>query len=492
MRAHPVRVSVRRMAALAAVLAVVMLGAVSGAASAPPNDSVADAEQITSLPATLQGTTKGAKLSEGEPVPSCATAQGIVWYSVRAPHRGALVARLATDETLDAAVVVRHVVRTEQREITCARTDRRGRAVTAWYAYPEGSYLIGVARRAESAAGSFELRLVAAERAPRPPGDELPSEGVRSTIEPILDTADAWSVNMQRGTSYRINLTTPADCLALEIYPPETFSFTLVEPVRAETCAGYLVFTPGIDGGGVYSIVVRAGGGTPGKRSYRLQVAPSGPDDGAPGVKLENGEIVTGSIFGRGIDPVDLYRFAVPRENELTKADLQAKPTVGFDLLILDEAGRRVACACEGNGPHALRRTLSPGTYYLAVRSRERSGGKYRLQVLSTDITTAGISVDGRTSVVVPMGGPVRFTVQVTSASHGGPVEIALDHRDPLYGWQFSTALTGELGASGTLTTSWTPPWPGYWRARARFLGTPYSAFSESGYVRLHVAEPLE
>ena len=273
MRAHPacvgfkrvaaLRVGFKRVAALTAAAAIVMLGAVSGAASAPPNDSVADAEQIAALPATVEGTTKGAKLSEGEPAPSCTAVQGIVWYAVKAPHRGALVARLVADDTLDAAIVVRHVVRTEQREIICAETNRKGRAVVAWYGYPEGSYLIGVARRTGSAAGSFRLELVAAERSPRPPGDDLPSEGVRSTIEPILDTSDAWSMTMERGTSYRINLTTPADCLSLAIYPPETFSFTLGEPVRSESCAGYLVFTPGIDGGGVYSLVVRAEGGAP-------------------------------------------------------------------------------------------------------------------------------------------------------------------------------------------------------------------------------------
>jgi hypothetical protein len=32
----------------------------------------------------------------------------------------------------------------------------------------------------------------------------------------------------------------------------------------------------------------------------------------------------------------------------------------------------------------------------------------------------------------------MQGATQVTSASHGGPVEIAIDHRDPLYGWQFS------------------------------------------------------
>lgn len=71
-------------------------------------------------------------------------------------------------------------------------------------------------------------------------------------------------------------------------------------------------------------------------------------------------------------------------------------------------------------------------------------------------------------------------------------MQIAIDRRDPLLGWQFSDVQKGSLGSSGTYTLTWSPPWVGHWRARARFLGTPYSSFSSSGYVHVHVAEPLE
>ena len=105
-------------------------------------------------------------------------------------------------------------------------------------------------------------------------------------------------------------------------------------PVQVADCGGYIAFTPGIDGGGTYSLVVRAGGPTPVVRPYRLEAAQFGEDDGAPGIKLENGQSVEGSIAGRGVDVVDLYRIGVPRENELTTLDLQQKPGVGLDLVV--------------------------------------------------------------------------------------------------------------------------------------------------------------
>ena len=87
---------------------------------------------------------------------------------------------------------------------------------------------------------------------------------------------------------------------------------------------------------------------------------------------------------------------------------------------------------------------------------------------------------------------PVSLEVQVSGTTHGGPVEIEIDLRDPLIGWQFSEVLPGTVDAAGQLVTSWTPPFVGYWQARARFVGTLFSTFSESGYVQVHVVEPLE
>ena len=492
------RVTVRRprigagIAAVAALAAVLALGLAGGAASAPPNDAVADAEQIPSLPAKIDGTTKGAKLSKDEPVPSCAAVKGIVWYAVKAPRRGAMVARLAADPDHGAVIVVQRIVRSKRYEAACAATGKQGRADVAWYAYADRSYLIGVARPTAASGGDFQLEVVAAEPEPRPPGEALPAGGVVSTANPILDGSDAWSMDMARGTTYRIYAEARHGCVSLSVYRPRVSSFAIAKPVTGVApCGGYLAFTPGIDGGGTYSLLVRAVGKKPVTVSYRLEAAPYGADDGAPGVELENGESTTGSVSGRGIDPHDMYRITVPRENELTVIEMQQKPTVGLDLLVLDEAGDQLACACSGRGRQVLRENLDPGTYYVVVRARGKSGGDYRLQVRIRDVTTTSISVGGEQSVEAVPGRSVPLRVDVTSASHGGAVQIEIDRRDPLIGWQFSTVQTGNVSSSGTFILNWTPPSVGSWRARARFLGTPYSSFSSSGYVLVHVAEPL-
>ena len=225
---------------------------------------------------------------------------------------------------------------------------------------------------------------------------------------------------------------------------------------------------------------------------YRLGLEPAGPDDFAPGLKLENGQFTTGTISGRALDAVDLYRFSVPRDNELTTLDLRQRPSVGFDLLLLTETGGKVACACNAKGRQVLRERIARGRYYVAVRSREKSSGKYGLQLFVRDVTATSISVNGAQFTEVSPGLAVPLDVRVASASHGGTVVIAIDRHDPLSGWQFSTTLHGSVDASGNYVANWTPATVGHWRARARFVGTPFSSFSKSGYVRVHVAEPLE
>jgi hypothetical protein len=477
--------------ALTTAVVFALLGP-SAAAAAPPNDSFDHAQAVTRLPAAIDGTTEGARLSKGEPRPSCAPLRGLVWYQVAAPRRGPMVVRVRAGGELDGIVAVYRHLRSKTSGLTCRRTDRRGRATVSWYAHKDGSYYIGVGRRTGSAAGTFRLTVLAAESPPRPPGDTLPPVGTHSMVDPILDAEDAWALPMESGRTYRVNLTTARGCLSLAIYRPRTYRFSLAKPVHYRECGGYTVFTPGPDGGGVYSIVVRAEGYVPVRRAYRLQAAAAGPDDGAPGIKLDNGRSIAGTIFGRGIDAVDLYRFNVPRENELTSIDLQQRPNVGLDLVLMRDTGERVACACDVRGRQVLREHLSPGHYIVAVRSREKSGGKYRLQLLIRDVTTTSLSVAGSRFVEFAPGVSVPFAVFVTSASHGGPVRLQIDRFDPLSGWQFSTIVRASVTPTGAATIAWTPPYVGHWRARARFTGTPFSSFSESGWVRIYVAEPLE
>ena len=310
-------------------------------------------------------------------------------------------------------------------------------------------------------------------------------------MNPVLDNADAWSVQMARGTSYRINLATPSHCLDLDIYRPGTYAFRLAEPVRSSACGGYVVFTPGLDGGGLYSLVVRAEGATPAEYPYHLQSAAYELDDWAPGIELTSGEWAYGALDGRGVDLVDLYHFTVPRPHQLTRIDLEQKPSVGFDLVVLHEDGGRVACACDTQGRQVLRQSLAPGRYFVAVRSRHKAGGGYRLQVVTRDVTTTSISVNGQQFDEAPAAASVPLSVYVTSASHGGPHPGRDRRLDPLFGWQFSSVLKGNVNSGGTFVANWTPPWVGYWRARATHR-TEFSNFSESDYVRVHVVKPLE
>ena len=473
-------------AVLAALTAVVAFG-LAGATSAAPGDA-----QALPVPAKIDGTTKGTRLSEIDVLPSCSTVKGIAWYSVTAPHRGAMAARLGVGEGNSAVLFVQRNVRKRIVEAACATTSAEGRATVAWYGYEKRPYLIGVGRPKAAQATTFELAVLAAEPEEQPPGKPLPSGGtVRDTLDPILDASDAWSLTMQRGTTYGIHAIS-GSCVKLAVYRPNASSFERAKPVKSDGCGGYVAFTPGIDGGGTYSIVVHADGAKPVTRQYRLEAAPFGADDGAPGVKLENGEVVQNGIAGRGVDVVDLYRIAVPRENELATIELRQKPKVGLDLVLMTELGDQIACACNGTGRQVLRENLAPGFYFVAVRSRGHSGGDYSLQARIRDVTTTTITSGGAKTVEASWGRTVPLSVTVASASHGGVVQIAIDRRDPLLGWQFSDVQNGSLGSSGTYTLNWSPPSVGHWRARARFLGTPYSSFSSSGYVHVHVAEPLE
>ena len=473
-----------------AASAVLLVGAAGTAPGAPVPTS---AVQLSGVPAVVHDVADG-KLRKDAPAISCASVAGAKWYTVRAPRRGAMVARLAARGELDGALAVYRIVRSQRLPVLCAATNRHGRARLAWYAFKEGSYLIGVARRTGSAAGPFDLTVLAAERAERPPGTSLPAGGARSTINPVLDTYDAWSVQLARGVTYRMNLTTPwsKGCIGYRLFRQPTSSFVHATPVAESECGGYSTFTPGIDGGGTYSVVVGSYGGDPTDHAYRLQVGSTSADDTAPGVKLANGEWVNGTLSGRELDTIDMYRFGVPRANQLTTIELHQKPNVGFDLLVLDETGRTVASIRRGHGLQALRLHLPDGRYYAVLRSRNGANGGYGLQVRVRDVTATSIAAAGTAYLESAPATPLPLTVQVTSASHGGKVVIEIDHFDPISRWHYAGSIQGTVTASGIFSTSWLPPSVGHFRARARFLANPYSSFSESGYVRMHVIEPLE
>jgi hypothetical protein len=471
--------------------ALVFLIAVPSAATAPPTLKLPQTSPIAQLPATVNGTTAGARLGAREPHPWCTSAVGVVWYELHPSRRSAIVLRLHAHGKLDAAVAVYHDVRSRLLHAACARTNTFGRAAVAFYGSLRGKYLVGIARQVGSVDASFTLSALAAERPARPPGDALPAGGIRSTLNAVLDPSDAWSVELSRGTTYRFNVTSRV-CMGMQLYRPHIYSFTTSRPVLATDCGGYQTFTPGPDGGGLYTLRVSTSGAGTATQPYLLTFAQAEADDIGPGLPLANGATVSGRISGRGIDNVDLYRIAVPRDHEQTTIDFREKPTTQMDLMLLAEDGRHISCVCESQGRQRLRQVLPAGHYFVVVRSRHRSGGPYSLGVITRDITTTALTATGGASTLdVTPGATVTFTAHVDQAHDGGPLTVEIQRFDPLAHWQFSTLYRQQIGADGSFMTSWTPPSVGRWRAHARFFGTRFSSFSESGWVTVRVAEPL-
>ncbi len=106
------------------------------------------------------------------------------------------------------------------------------------------------------------LRLGVREKAPVPPGPPLPTGGVTDKVDPLYDQSDAWSVRMEPGITYRINLSPRKGCVSIGVYPPATRSFGSGRRVVFRECGGYFTVTPGPDRGGTYSLLVSAPPGT--------------------------------------------------------------------------------------------------------------------------------------------------------------------------------------------------------------------------------------
>ena len=148
-------------------------------------------------------------------------------------------------------------------------------------------------------------------------------------------------------------------------------------------------------------------------------------------------------------------------------------------------------CACLSSGGARLRLQLRRGRYFLAVRSREHSGGRYRLRLLVREITKTGVAVDGRRGAFATPGRSVVLAAKVSPGRAGGRVRFQIDRFDPFQGWVFARFVGAAVGADGVARAAWTPPSVGRWRVSARFRGTITRSPSRSGSAALLVGEPL-
>lgn len=456
-------------------------------AAPPPNDDRANARPLGSLPVTVTGTTVEATHEPRDPYP-CLSYDGSVWYRFEASSERAVSVVFDAEGDLDAVVAVFRQERSQLPNVACAATDRKGRAGLAFRAHKGATYFIVVGQQYNSDPGSFRLELFAPEAPARPPGTLLPPEGVRSTVDPLRDADDAWSVFIPAGKTFRINLVPAAGkCFSLFVFRPGTSAFSESSPIRRLECGGYVMFTPGPDGGGRYSLLVRTTSERSGAHRYRLQAAEAGADDTSPGLALQNGQTRQGGLLAGAIDVVDLYRFTVSRRSDVS-LKLRAGSRAQFDLTLLRDDGGRVACECDETGALRARLRLRPGRYYAAVRARNYTGGRYGLSLLVREITSTALKISGSPTAKARPGQSVVLDARTSPTPGGGVVRVQINRFDPLEGWQFYRRIRVRVGSGGVAAVGWTPPSVGRWQVRATYRGTRKSSPSRSNVARLLVA----
>ena len=201
------------------VLGVLATSPANAFAASPPNDNRANARPLGSLPAAVTGTTAEASQEARDPY-ACRSYSESVWYRLESPTQRAVSVILDAKDDLDAVVAVYRQQRSQLPLVACRATDRRGRPVSP-SGQKDATYFILVAQQPQSDPGSFQLEVFAPEPPARPPGARLPDDGVRSTVDPLRDADDAWSVVIPAGRTFRINLV-PAGgkCISLSVYRP--------------------------------------------------------------------------------------------------------------------------------------------------------------------------------------------------------------------------------------------------------------------------------
>ncbi len=470
----------RRACVAAAATALVLLPA--GASAAPPsNDDRSSATALGSLPAQVSGTTVEATRATTDPFSACGSSGPQVWYRFTAPAEGRIAVRVRADGNLDATVDAYLSERSQTRSVACDPTDASGIAALDFRAAKDRTYLIAVGQLPNSVAGTFTLTVVAPQPPPRPPGPALPAAGADGTLDRVGNVEDAHAVRMRAGHTYRLRLTGRGEgaCgVTGALYEPGTDDFDS-SPVKRFGCDsdGYATYTPGPREGGRYSVLVSVPSGVRTLKRYHLEVAGAGFDDTAPGRFLANRSTASNRLNGARIDALDLYRFTVARRSDLALS-LSTADDNAFELLVLNDRGRRVECTCDDSGDVELTREIAPGRYFVAVRVRDRSAGAYRLRRVSRLLTRTSIGIDRRTT----LGAAARVAVRVRPAVTG-PVTVTIQRFDPLAGWLFhrqqrTTAVAGRAGFG------FAAPTVGRWRMSATFDGTTGAGSSASGFAQ--------
>jgi hypothetical protein len=460
-------------------------GAQAAEPSAPANDAFGGAQHITSLPATLNGTTVGATTEAGESESACASGTtGSVWYTLRTPTHQRIAVDLAAAGALDATVDVYHAVRSQLTSVGCQPTDSQGNASLSFSSSKNGVYYIRVAAQQSSQRAGFTLEVFLPTPAVEPPGARLAPGGVSGQVDRIQNINAAYSFAMKAGVSYLIDLAneTEGACVSGGLYAPGTRSFEEGSPVLHVSCGGYRLFTPGPGQGGLYSFEVTPRLSHRGVQHFHLEVAPAGPAETAPGLALGNYAHAHGRLDGRGVHVLRLYRLDVTSHSNLT-LKLSAPASADFNLQLRNERGNVIECQCGNSGSQTLQHQLAPGIYYAVVSVRDATAGNFTLERESRTITSTSLSF---TSSKVTAGQGLDVDVKVSPAA-SGPVAIEIERFDPVFGWQFY-AEDHAFASGGSASVAFTPPAVGRWRAEASYEGSLTASPSSVGFSYLLVS----
>ncbi|MGA2452316.1 MAG: hypothetical protein ABSG93_02260 [Solirubrobacteraceae bacterium] len=464
----------------------------SSAPPPPANDTIAAAQVIHSLPASLNGTTVGATIEPGEPEAGCGgTTTNSVWYSLRLPAAQRVGLDLAAAGTLDATISVYHAVRSQLTSVGCQQTESQGKASFSFKAAKNGLYEIRVAALANSTLAAFTLEVFLPTPAVQPPGPPLPSSGVSGQVDRIQNINAAYSLTLHSGVSYLISLAneTEGACVSGALFAPGTSSFGNEEEEGGSTssllrieCGGYRLFTPGPGKGGRYSFEITPRLSHRGIQRFHLQVAPAGPDETAPGQTLGNYAHAHGYLSGRSVQVLRLYRMEVTSHSNLT-LKLSAPSSAEFKLQLRSQNGNVIECDCEGSGSQTLTHQLQPGTYYAVVAVRNGSSGGFTLERESRTITSTSISFTSRKAAA---GEALAIDVKVAPAE-SGPASVEIERFDPVFGWQFYREVHAFV-SGGLASVPFTPPAVGMWRAKATYEGSSTASPSAVGATYLLVS----
>ena len=459
------------------------------AAPAPPNnDNRANAAGLGSLPQTVRGTTVGATTDGNEPASGCASTAGSVWYSLAVgsspPDRIGI--KVSANGDLDAAVDVYMKQRSRINQVNCDQTDKDGRAALAFKPSANTTYLIRVAQQSFSVAGSFSLRAFALPAPPHPPGTPLGSHGADGVLDGTLATSAAYSMRLEAGTTYKINLVKPNEgCMRLEVFAPGIGSFQ-ANSVASLSCAGYRLFTPSVSGR--WSFLITAAPSNPGSQRYGLHVAPASSRERAPGIFLANLAHYKGYLRGNVINDVRLFRFDVTQHSDL-ELFLQAAFNAPFDLKLLNDQGRYLQCNCGSTGEETIRRQISPGRYFVVVDAHDFGWGPFTLYRQSRLITHVNVTFGGGGYEQVSPGAVARLAAHVTPAVDG-PVSFRVQYFDPVARWQYYRTYHVRA-VHGIAEMPFVAPFVGRWRTFVSYDGTKTASPATGGVAQLLVAGPL-